>query len=248
MSDFISEFKRFLQANEDPKNAEQQKRYLYSDLKHYGLATKQRVDYEKKFDPVFKALTKAQALEMAQKLWNKKSYEERCAALHIVGTHKDELTIKDMPWIDKWMRECKGWALLDGFIIPFMPIILAKDKSAYMYLKKWIKDDDYWVRRSALLAQIMFFRDNQGGNKKLFFDMAKSQFDEGWIDKVYKNTEDKKRARFFIRKAIGWTLREMGRKDPEGAYSFLKENKSKMSGLSFRDGSRRLPPKYKNKL
>ncbi|MFA6981703.1 MAG: DNA alkylation repair protein [Patescibacteria group bacterium] len=248
MPSFISEFKDFLLTSENPKNAEAQKRYLYSNLKHYGLTTKQNFDFIKKYNLEFQALSKQHALGMAQKLWDKRSYEERGAGLYIVSVHSDTLDIKDMPWIERWMRECGGWALLDGFIIPFMPKILTKDKSVYSYLKKWIKDDDYWVRRSALLAQLLLFRDNQGGDKRLFFDMAKSQFDESWIDKVYITSEDKKRARFFIRKAIGWTLREMGRKDPEGAFTFLKENKDKMSGLSFRDGSRRLPKSYKDRL
>ena len=82
----------------------------------------------------------------------------------------------------------------------------------------------------------------------MHLDLAKSQFDESWIDSVYKTTDDKKRARFFIRKAIGWSLRELGNNDPKAAFEFLSENKTKMSGLSFRDGSRRLPPEYRNKL
>jgi hypothetical protein len=108
-----------------------------------------------------------------------------------------------------------------------------------------------------LLAQNNYFRKNKGGKKDLFFELAKSQFDETWIDKLYPTRGSKatdetklmnKRAKFFIRKAIGWATREMSHKDPKSAYKFLKENKSKMSGLSFRDGSRKLPEKMQKEL
>ncbi len=57
-----------------------------------------------------------------------------------------------------------------------------------------------------------------------------------------------KRAKFFIRKAIGWTLREMSQKDPKVVFEFLKANKNKMSGLSFREGSRKLPESFRKKI
>ena len=56
--------------------------------------------------------------------------------------------------------------------------------------------------------------------------MAKSQFDESWIDETYKNTQDKKRALFFIRKAIGWVLREMSQQKPKVVINFLKKYQS----------------------
>jgi len=57
---------------------------------------------------------------------------------------------------------------------------------------------------------------------------------------IYKSTEEKKRAVFFIRKAIGWALREMSTKEPSIVKKFLDENKSKMSGLSYHEGEKKL--------
>jgi 3-methyladenine DNA glycosylase AlkD len=61
-----------------------------------------------------------------------------------------------MPLIEKLMKESKGWMLLDELIIPIMPILLERDRRAYAYLDKWIKDNDFWARRSALLSQLIF--------------------------------------------------------------------------------------------
>lgn len=255
MSDIITAVQIFLQKNRDDARAQKEKDYLYSDLKHYGVAVWQRRKLFQKYKREIGKMPKSEALKLVKKLWAAPSFEERAFGLGVLNTKTKDLDQSDIPLIEKMMRESKGWALLDSLIIPIMPHLLEKYPETFKYLKKWFKDDDFWVRRSALLAQNKFFRRGSGGDKKLFFELAKSQFDESWIDKKYaRYKKDPKhflhpsRARFFIRKAIGWAIREMSRKDPESAYQFLKENKDKMSGLSFRDGSRKLPDKYKEKL
>ncbi|MBU0708834.1 DNA alkylation repair protein [Patescibacteria group bacterium] len=238
---FISDYRDFLQTNFNPERAEKEKAYLYSDLKHYGLSVGERRKYVKTYEKSIKGLTKREVLGLVKKFWNMPSHEEKSMAFKILKLHVAKLTLGDMSLIEKMMRESKGWAFLDNLIIPIMPEIINNNVEAYRYLKKWIRDKDFWVRRSALLAQLLFFRAGEGGDRKLFFDMAKSQFNESWINEAYKDKTDNKRAKFFIRKAIGWALREMSAKNPKVVFNFLKANKSKMSGLSFREGSRKLP-------
>jgi len=243
MKNLQKEYLKFLKEHSNKNRAVKEKAYLYSELIHYGVSAGERRKFFKKHKKELTALSKVKALRLVKFYWEKPSFEERSLALNILNLHKDKLTGKDMPLIEKLMRESKGWAFLDNLIIPIMPVILEKKPETYLYLKKWIKDDDYWVRRSALLAQVLFFRANQNGDKKLFFKLAKSQFDESWIEKKYKDPLKKKRARFFIRKAIGWTIREISRQDPKTAFDFLKKYKNEMSCLSFKDGSRKLPKK-----
>ena len=178
---------------------------------------------------------------LVEALWQGASFEERVLATDILVFSKAKFNESDLSKIERLVKECKGWALLDNLVIPIMPYFLKKYPKTNQVLKKWIQDKDFWVRRSALLSQLLFFRKNIGGNRDLFFKMAKSQFDENWIDKIYLDKLQNKRARFFIRKAIGWVLREMSQKQPEVVFQFLKENKNQMSGLSFREGSRKLP-------
>lgn len=238
---FIQTYQAYLKANYNSERAVKEKAYLYSDLKHYGVSVWQREAYFKKHKRVISNLSKKEALALVQKLWSFPSFEERSLALEVLQLHADKLELSDMPLIERLMRESRGWALLDSLIVPIMPMILAKFPAAFGYLKTWIKDEDFWVRRSALLAQLLFFRRGQGGNRELFFEFARSQFDERWIDQEHKDKLLNKRAKFFIRKAIGWMLREMSRKNPEIVFKFLKKNRNHMSGLSFREGSRKLP-------
>ena len=57
-----------------------------------------------------------------------------------------------------------------------------------------------------------------------------------------------KEERFFIRKAIGWALREIANVEPEIVFKFIKQYRDKMSGLTFREASRKLPEKFRRLL
>ncbi len=53
---------------------------------------------------------------------------------------------------------------------------------------------------------------------------------------------------FFIRKAIGWVLRDIARKRPELTFAFVEEHGAEMSGLTYREATRRLPAALQQKL
>lgn len=240
----ISEFKKFCQTNFGQERAKKEKAYLYSELKHYGLSFGLREKFLRDNKQQLIQLSKKEVLTLVKLLWQQPSFEERMLALDILVLHKDKLTPADLPLLETLMRASKGWALLDNFIIQVMPHLLSEYPQTYNVLKKWIKDDDFWVRRSALLSQLLFFRQGKDGDKDLFFQMAADQLDESWIDKLYKDKLQNKRAKFFIRKAIGWTLREMSRKHPQTVVDFVKKYQHQMSGLTRREATRKLPAKY----
>lgn len=247
-SDFVKDYQAYLNKSYNPIRARKEKAYLYSDLKHFGLGTQRISDYNKTVDSQLIHLNKTKMLQLVKAFWNLSSFEEKSMALHILNIHKNKIDVTDINMIEKMMIECKGWALLDNLIIPIMPEILSKDNSVYEYLKKWIKDDDFWVRRSAILAQLLFLRKGKGGNRRLFFEMCTSQFSEDWIDEIYSDLNTKRRARFFIRKAIGWSLRELSKNHPEEVVEFVNKYKDQMSGLTYKEATRKLPIEYKEGL
>jgi len=53
---------------------------------------------------------------------------------------------------------------------------------------------------------------------------------------------------FFLRKAIGWILREVSKKRPRLTFDFLKEHRARVSGLTLREGARHLPPPLRAQL
>ena len=129
-----------------------------------------------------------------------------------------------MPMLEQMMSECTGWDHLDGIATYLVGVVLGGNKRAFAYLKRWSKSENFWMKRAALISQIPLLREGRG-DKQLLFKLA-----EGMIDE----------REFFIRKAIGWTLREMSKASPDEAFEFLMHVKGRASGLTLREGSKRL--------
>ena len=92
-------------------------------------------------------------------------------------------------------------------------------------LNAWATDEDFWVRRSALLALLPGIRAGQP---------ALDRF-ERYAALMLAEKE------FFVRKAIGWVLREISRHDPGWVTSWTERHLGEMSGVSFREAVRHVP-------
>lgn len=125
-----------------------------------------------------------------------------------------------------WRRlvvEGAWWDLVDWVATRLVSPIVKKHRAKSMVvMKRWIEDEDLWVRRAAVLCQL--------GHKEAT--------DEGVLfDFCLKRAEEED---FFIRKAIGWALREYAKVNPDSVKAFLESNQGKLSALSVREGGKHL--------
>jgi len=232
-------FKERLKELGNEKRAEGEKKYLKSPWKFYGVTVPQRHKIVKEWFKKHKESRIAEVERLAGKLWSSEYHEEKSLAVDILRFVSSRLTVEQMPLVEKMINEATGWDHLDEIAIPVIGAMIDNDKATLKYLPKWAKSKNFWVRRASLLSQILQFR-RKSGNKKLFFEIIVPMFDEG----VHWSKEE----RFFVRKAIGWALREIANVEPEVAFKFIKQYKSKMSGLTFREASRNLPKDYQKFL
>ena len=89
-------------------------------------------------------------------------------------------------------------------------------------MRAWARDDDLWIRRTAVLCQLRHRTDTDT-------DLLR--------DVIVANIED---TSFWLRKAIGWALREFSRWDPDWVRSEVDRLGDRLSGLSRREATRRL--------
>lgn len=143
--------------------------------------------------------------------------------------YPEYVDFRTMPLLEKMLNSSTGWDLVDDISIHLVGAVLEKDKKAFGYLKRWSRSDNFWMRRASLISQILLFR-HGNGDKKLFFQFAEKMVFE---------------KEFFIRKAIGWCLREISKSNPDEAFDFLMKIKGSASGLTLREGAKRLPEKMK---
>lgn len=234
----------------DQKWGKGAKKYLKSPFYFYGVKMPDVMLLVKDFYKRNKDLSEKEFWTILERLWDSTCHEKRLLVLKISRQYASFLNKNSWPKLEKLLKTSMNWDQVDDLSTGAIGLALQKDfVYGKKYLIKWSQDKNFWLRRASLISQLLLFR-KKIGDKKLFFTLAEKMLDESKYPREYFISDffDERMGKFFIRKAIGWTLRELGEHDPQAVVDFLNKNKDKLSGLSWREGSRRLPKNYQNKL
>lgn len=220
-----------------PERAAKAKAYMRSDLDFTGTsvpAIRRIAAGWLKENP---GLAVTQLREVVEELWNVKVFEARLLGAVLLEKRARLLTQGDLPWLEERIRDSAAWAILDTFVQHAVAHVLARDPALRRRtLMRWADDDDFWVRRSALLAMVRDLA-RQEGDWPLWTRLAEQNLEDQARWATAAPTTDE---RFFIRKAIGWVLRERGAKVPEDTVRFVAAHRARMAGLTLREATRNL--------
>jgi 3-methyladenine DNA glycosylase AlkD len=208
------------------ERAEQEKRYLKSDLEFFGVTVPDLRRAVKAAVRGYPGLDRQGAVAWAAALWREPVFERRMAAVEILRIAGKQLRASDLAAIETLIRDARTWALVDSLAGDVAGGIALRDPSSWPRIDAWAADEDFWVRRSALLALLPGIRAGQPGLDR-FERYAASMLAE---------------KEFFIRKAIGWVLREISKRDPRWVAAWTARHATVISGVTFREAVRRLPP------
>jgi 3-methyladenine DNA glycosylase AlkD len=202
-----------------------EKAYLKSDLRFWGTTQDAIRAAVREYCDAHPDLTRADLRAIAQTLYSTDVHELRASAIGVLERERERLDRRDLPWLIALVRKSKSWAYVDWISPKVIGDVIVRDPRARKRLSAWAGDTNFWVRRAALLAEHDALRAG-GGDFALWSRLAASMLDE---------------REFFIRKAIGWVLREVSKKRPELTYAFLKEHRARVSRLSLQEGAKYLP-------
>jgi 3-methyladenine DNA glycosylase AlkD len=209
-----------------PERAAQEKRYLKSDLEFFGVGVPDLRRVVKAAVRARPGLDPGQMVGWAAALWREPVHERRAAAVEILTLAAPRLAAGDLPIVERLLRESLTWAYVDALAGNVAGEIALRDPAgAWPRIDAWAVDADFWVRRSALLALLRGIR---AGTPDL------ARFTR-YAEPMLAEKE------FFVRKAIGWVLREISRRDPQWVAKWTEGHISTMSGVTFREAARRLP-------
>jgi 3-methyladenine DNA glycosylase AlkD len=216
-----------LERNGSPERAEGEKRYLKSDLDFLGATL---ADIRRVARQAARGLDRDGAVGLVEELWSVPTFERRMAAALILDLHADQLFSEDLRLIERLIRESRTWALVDvlsGDVVGEMGLHLRIRRT----LDRWARDDDFWVRRSSLLAELTPLK--HGAPFEPFARRADAMLDE---------------TDFFIRKAVGWVLRETSKKRPDEVYRWIAPRTHRASGVTMREAVKYLDAKRAERL
>ncbi|MGH2462573.1 MAG: DNA alkylation repair protein [Candidatus Limnocylindria bacterium] len=201
-----------------------EKRYLKSDLTFLGSTVGQIRGAVK--DAAGRGVFEHESLvELARVLWEQPIHERRMAAVMLLDLHSTLLSAGDLPLVERLIRESRTWAYVDALAGDVVGAILSGDPGVEDTLDRWAADPDFWIRRSSLLAELRPLR--RGADLGPFLRRADALLEE---------------REFFIRKAIGWVLREVGKRRPAEVTRWLAPRTARASGVTMREAMRYLPP------
>jgi 3-methyladenine DNA glycosylase AlkD len=159
--------------------------------------------------------------ETALALWREARYrEERYAAIGLTGDrqYRSYQRLDALPMYEEMIITGAWWDYVDDLATHRIGSLLAlyPDPMRARMLA-WSRDANLWKRRTAILCQLSF---KTATDKELLFAC------------IAPNMGEKD---FFIRKAIGWALREYSKTRPDTVRRYVHEHETELSPLSRRE-------------
>jgi 3-methyladenine DNA glycosylase AlkD len=213
---YFAELKSAFEKNADPAKAAGAKAYMRNKSEFYGLSSPLRRQLVKEFIvksgyPPYGAME-----EMVRYAWEQPQREWQYVAMEIV-----EKSLKGegpgLLDLTEWMIINKSWWDSVDFIAPNIAGALFQKFPAVrmLYIEKWMNSGNLWLQRSCLLHQLQYKKTT---DQDLLFNLCER----------LANHPD-----FFIRKAIGWSLRQFSKTSPQAVTDFV--NTHKLSNLSQKE-------------
>jgi 3-methyladenine DNA glycosylase AlkD len=214
MTDIFTKF----QAHANAGRAVQMSAYMRNQFAYLGIPTPLRRTLAKEFLNAEKKKTGTD-WDFVDVCWGKEEREFQYLALDYLILKKPLLTPGDVPHLKQLAQDKSWWDTIDG-LDRIVGGIALKYLEVNMVLLEWSVDHDFWLRRIAIDHQLD----------------RKDKTDTVLLEQIIKNNLGQKE--FFINKAIGWSLREYSKVNPDWVRNFVSRYKNELAPLSIREASK----------
>jgi 3-methyladenine DNA glycosylase AlkD len=216
-----------LAAAADPRRAPGMQAYMKSTLPYRGVTSPVN-------KPIFKAAIEDHPLpdaaawaDAVRRLFNEAAYrEERYGALAVLShrLYRDHRTLEALPLYEELIVAGAWWDIVDEVATgPLRDLLLAQPAEMGAAIRDWSLAADLWKRRSSIICQV-------GRRRSIDLELLYACIEPNLGDRDY-----------FIRKAIGWALRDYAWADPEEVARYVELNAARLSGLSRREALKNVP-------
>lgn len=216
-----------LEAAAEPGRAAPMQAYMRDQFVFLGVAAPQRRLAVKALLANLRGVGADVLLEHAQLLWQQPQREYQHVALDMLALHRRQLGVEHLPALLGLARQRAWWDSVDGMagiVGDVLQAELRRRGDGHAHMDAALQHEDFWLRRIAMLHQLGWRADTDAG---WLFDAALALAHE---------------EEFFIRKAIGWALRDYARHAPAEVLAFATEHRLQLSPLSYREALKHQPP------
>lgn len=222
--DVLRFVRRELAASADAEKAEQMARYMKTNMPFYGVQKPGREHIARSVKWHFRPSSHTEYEDLVRLLWAQNHREEKYLAVQFARTFRLFITSDALPLYEFLIRDGAWWDFVDDVAIRLVGSVLRHERDAVSsLLDRWIEDDDRWIRRSAIIAQVMHRSDT---DEARLFRYCRACLEE---------TDP------FIRKAIGWALRDYAKASPNSVARFVQDNSDAMARITYMEATKGLP-------
>ncbi len=203
-----------------PEDADGMRKYMKDQFDFYGIRSPARKELSRQ---ILKALKEEEKFDtnLFTALWQADQRELQYLAqeylFHVRKWWKEDV-IEEVIFA---LTTKSWWDTVDYISSNVVGHLWRKNPDLYKpILRTWIDNENIWLRRSSIICQLKFRED----------------VDVDFLsDAIHQNIKDQD---FFIRKAIGWALRQYSKFHPEWVFDFVEKNE--LSPLSHREATKYL--------
>ncbi len=212
------EIKKLFEENQNKEKAEHEARYMRNQFRFYGLQSAQRKALYKDF---LKSEKKNANIDWAflDKCYQDEYREFQYLVADYLIMMQDRLNYHDVPKLLNYIKQKQWWDTIDKFDRIVGNIGLSDSRIDDVMLK-WSTDEDFWVRRIAIDHQLL----------------RKEKTNVALLEKILINNFGSDE--FFINKAIGWSLRDYSKTNPQWVRNFIEKYSDRMHKLSIKEASK----------
>ncbi len=221
MTDTARQIRSALEQLADADRARPMAAYMRDRFPFFGIPTPQR---RAALRPLLTSHPRQHALLLAtaQALWGEAERECQYAAADLLIRHQRTLEPEDLPGLEALVVAKPWWDTVDALATRVIGPLVLRHRELVANMDRWIEDPDIWRVRVALLHQLQW---KEATDAERLFAYCRRQ--AGHPD-------------FFIRKGIGWALRQYARTDAAAVRAFILAEAARLSPLSLREAGKHL--------
>ena len=206
----------------DPSRAVPMAAYLHDRFPFLGIGAQDRRALQRAAVADLPTPDRAAVLAAAEGAWDEDPRELQYAACDLLRRHVGLLEPADLHRLRALVTTKSWWDTVDPLAVHVVGRLVHAHRDLADELDRWAATGDEWQVRTALLHQLTWRDDTD-------------------VDRLLRRCRDHAADdRFFVRKAIGWALRQHARTDPDVVRRFLADHGDELSGLSRREASKHL--------
>jgi 3-methyladenine DNA glycosylase AlkD len=224
--DVMEAVRAALRVAADPAVAPGQQVYMKSAMPYCGVTAPRLKQALRPILAAYAPSERAVWESTVRALWDEATHREERYAATALARHRSARQWQDLAALDLYLHLVvtgAWWDHVDEVAGHLVGGVLAGHRAEVTpVLRAWSREDDLWVRRTAVLSQIRHRTDT----------------DTQLLHDVFVNNVDDRS--FWLRKAIGWALREYSKSDPAWVRAEVDLLGERLSALSRREATRRL--------